>query len=226
MIYHTIRNWIRSLWEQILTFKRSSYLWKGTKLKRIIAGSSSLPFMCVTFSAFWRYAIVWLPFFQRPKRLNKASSWYMFIMRGSRKFCQRGPNLITFFFFFFFFGDGIEDPNTALNGPSSARQRNAIFIGPPAKRHGVSLAGRWWQNIKCWLGRFVIFQEIRTSITRKPYNFVIFQRGSGPPVPPSGSAHVHVAEQACLNATWSNIELRSQVFSGTWLNWDFAWLSL
>ena len=24
-------------------------------------------------------------------------------MRGSRKFCQRGPTLTTFFFFFFFF---------------------------------------------------------------------------------------------------------------------------
>ena len=31
------------------------------------------------------------------------------------------------------------------------------------------------------------FQGIRTSITRKPYKFVIFQRGSRPPVPRSGS---------------------------------------
>ena len=44
-------------------------------------------------------------------------------MRGSRKFCQRGPNLITFFFLFLL---GIEDPNTAINGPPSTRQRNAI----------------------------------------------------------------------------------------------------
>ena len=28
------------------------------------------------------------------------------------------------------------------------------------------------------------FQGIRTSIANKPYIFVIFQRGSGPPVPP------------------------------------------
>ena len=50
---------------------------------------------------------------------------------------------------------------------------------------GVSLAGRWWPNIKCWLGSFVIFQGVRTSIARKPYIFVIFQGGggSGPPVP-------------------------------------------
>ena len=39
-------------------------------------------------------------------------------------------------------------------------------------------------KIKCWLDRFVIFQGIRTSIAKKPYIFVIFQRGSGPPAPP------------------------------------------
>ena len=33
------------------------------------------------------------------------------------------------------------------------------------------------------------FQGIQTCIARKPYIFVIFQRGSGPPVHPSGSAH-------------------------------------
>ena len=48
-------------------------------------------------------------------------------MRGSRKFCQRGPNLRTFFFFFFLGGGGgLVDPNTALIVPSSARQQNAI----------------------------------------------------------------------------------------------------
>ena len=43
-------------------------------------------------------------------------------MRGSRKFCQSGPNLILLF------DEGIMDPNTAINGPSSARQRNAIVM--------------------------------------------------------------------------------------------------
>ena len=54
-------------------------------------------------------------------------------MRRSRKFCQRGSNFdnVFFFFFFFFGGGGVdkgrEDPNTTIiNGPSSARQRNAI----------------------------------------------------------------------------------------------------
>ena len=32
-------------------------------------------------------------------------------------------------------------------------------------------------NIECWLGSFVIFQGIRTSIGRKHYIFVIFQGG-------------------------------------------------
>ena len=36
-----------------------------------------------------------------------------------------------------------------------------------------------------------ISQGIRTCIARKPFSFVIFQEGwSGPPDPPSGSAHV------------------------------------
>ena len=63
------------------------------------------------------------------------------------------------------------------------------IIGPPAKRHlnGVSLAHC---NIKWWLGSFVIFQEIRTSIAKKPYIFVIFQGGGGSgPRPSSEFAH-------------------------------------
>ena len=39
-------------------------------------------------------------------------------------FVRGGPTLITFFLFFLF-DEGIEDPNTGIIGPSSARQRNA-----------------------------------------------------------------------------------------------------
>ena len=82
----------------------------------------------------------------------------------------------------FLVGEGKEDPNNTINGPSSARQRNA-----------VSLAGRRWPNVECWLGSFVIFQGIRTSISKKTYIFVILQGGGGEgrtPCPPSsGSAH-------------------------------------
>ena len=48
--------------------------------------------------------------------------------RGSRKFCQKvreGPNLITVFFNLV--DEGIEDQNTAINRPTSARQRKAIW---------------------------------------------------------------------------------------------------
>ena len=37
--------------------------------------------------------------------------------------------------------------------------------------------------IGCWHGGFVIFLGIRTSITKKPYSFVIFLGGGGGPDP-------------------------------------------
>ena len=65
-----------------------------------------------------------------------------------------------------------------------------VIIGPLSQRNlnGVSLAARWWPNIECWLG----FQRFWTSIAMKPYIFTFFsgEGGSGPPVPPSGSAHI------------------------------------
>ena len=42
-------------------------------------------------------------------------------MRGSSKFCKRGSK-----FDIFLVDEGIEDPKTTINGPLSARQRNAI----------------------------------------------------------------------------------------------------
>ena len=55
------------------------------------------------------------------------------------------------------------------------------------------MAFRWRVDdglkIECWLGSFVIFQGIRTSIAKIPYIFVIFQGGGGsessvPPLDP------------------------------------------
>ena len=79
-------------------------------------------------------------------------------MRGSRKFFQRGSN------FFILVNGWIEIP-----------LKSAIH-GPPAKRHlnGVSLTCLWWPNTECWLGSFVIFQVIRTSIAKKPYIFAMW----------------------------------------------------
>ena len=55
------------------------------------------------------------------------------VMKGSRKFCQRGSNFDNVFFPFLVDrgwggggGGGVKDPNTTISGPSSARQRKAI----------------------------------------------------------------------------------------------------
>ena len=60
------------------------------------------------------------------------------------------------------------------------------IIDQPVKRHlnGISLAGQWWPNIECWLGSFVVLQEIRSSIGKKPYIFLIFQGGVWTPFLP------------------------------------------
>ena len=72
-----------------------------------------------------------------------------------------------------------------MRGERSKFHYKSAIIDPPAKCHlnGVSLARRWWPNIECWLGRFVIFQGVRTSIAKKPF-FSWFFRGSGPPLSP------------------------------------------
>ena len=80
--------------------------------------------------------------------------------------------------------EGREDPNTTKSRP---------YYWPASGKpfYGVLLAGEWWPNIECWLGSFVVFQGIRTSIAKKPYIFVIFQDPDPlPPPPPSRFVHV------------------------------------
>ena len=51
-------------------------------------------------------------------------------MCRSRKFCQRGSKFdYVEFDNVFLVDEGIEDPNITINGPSSARQRNANKMG-------------------------------------------------------------------------------------------------
>ena len=102
---------------------------------------------------------------------------YMYIMRRSRKFCQRGSNFHNVYCCCYFSWWGEEG--------SKCHHKRAI-ICPPLKRHlnGVSLACRCWSNIECWLGSFVIFQGIPASFAKKSNIFVIFYGGSGHPVPP------------------------------------------
>ena len=47
------------------------------------------------------------------------------IMRGSRRFCQRGSNFDVFFVLYFLVDEGREDQNTTISRPSSAHQGNS-----------------------------------------------------------------------------------------------------
>ena len=101
-------------------------------------------------------------------------------MRGPREFCQRGSwsnsNNV-----FMMRGKRIQ----------IALKASHHRLASETPLNGVSQVGRLWATIECWLGSFVIFQRVRTSIAKKPYIFVIFHGGGGvrTPCPPSGSAH-------------------------------------
>ena len=72
--------------------------------------------------------------------------------------------------------EGRENPNTTINVPSSARQRNTI-----------EMAFCWRANDGATLNAGLValrFQGTRTSIAKKPFIFVIFQGGGGTPCPP------------------------------------------
>ena len=106
------------------------------------------------------------------------------------------------FFFFFFFRETPTSPWVSFRAKFRPlgrlfRPSRPPYLGPwpwvkppdsqprettpgQARIQKVSLAGRWWPNIECWLGSFVIFQGVRTSIAKKPYIFVIFQGGQDP----------------------------------------------
>ena len=63
----------------------------------------------------------------------------------------------------------------------------------PATDNGVSLVCRWWPNIECWLGSFVIFRGSGPVLLRNPIFLWFFRGGPDPLSPTSGSAH----EVAC-----------------------------
>ena len=87
-------------------------------------------------------------------------------------FVRVGPNLITFLG-----GRGVEDPNAAINGSSSARQRNAIemaFHWRPDGGQTLNDAGL----VVCGLTGDLDQYCLETLF------LVIFQTGSGHPPPP------------------------------------------
>ena len=99
-------------------------------------------------------------------------------MRGSRKFCQRGPTLRVFLFLF------LDNERERIQIPLKVG-----YIGPPAKRHlnGVLLLGRSWPNIECWLWFFRGSGPVLLKT-----NFCDFSgggSGGSAPCPPSGSIH-------------------------------------
>ena len=112
------------------------------------------------------------------------------IIRGSRKFCQRGPNSDKFFFVLFFRGER-----------GSKNHHKQAIIGLPAKCHwnGVSLAWPIMAHIECWLCSFVIFRRSRPVVLGYPIYFCDFQGGQDP-CPPSGSAHEHIERDFCSDA--------------------------
>ena len=97
-------------------------------------------------------------------------------MHGSRKFFQRATS-------FFLVDEGGEDKKTLKAGhhwPASKTPFKWRFAGGPM------MAQHWMLT---WLLALWFFMGSGPVISEKPYSFVIFQRGSVPPVPPSGSAH-------------------------------------
>ena len=89
-----------------------------------------------------------------------------------------GPTLTAFVLVSLMNGKTIQIPLKAgHHRHANEKPVKRAIIGPPAPFNGVSLAGRLWFNIEGWLGSFLIFQGIRTSIAKKPYIFVIFQGG-------------------------------------------------
>ena len=98
-------------------------------------------------------------------------------LRRSRKFCQRGSKNDSFFVVFLV-DEGIEDPNTTVNGPSSARQWNTIHMAFP-----------WWADegptLNAGLVALWFFSRSGPILLRNP-KFLWFFSGGGsrPPVPP------------------------------------------
>ena len=95
-------------------------------------------------------------------------------MRGSRKFCRVGGSNSDNFLFSLW----------GKRGSKYHKKADYHRLASETPLNGFLLEGRWWANIKCWLGSFEIFQGIRISTALKPYILWIFRWWvSGPPVP-------------------------------------------
>ena len=127
-------------------------------------------------------------------------SLYELTCANQGSFVRGGSTLTTFFFLFVW---------SMSEGGSKYHLTRAI-LGPLAKRHinGVSRAWRRWPNIECWLGSFVIFQGIWTSIAKKPYIFVIFHGGGvRTPWPPPPHLDPPIIEKLDSNVIRTTLKL-------------------
>ena len=113
--------------------------------------------------------------------LGQARRWWFlqYVMRRSRKFCQGGPTLTTFFYWW---GERWSKYN----------YKQAI-IGPPAKRH---LNG---PILNAGLTTLWLFSGSWPILQRNPIFCDFSGRVSGPHVPPL-DPHMHVQS---LNLPWS-----------------------
>ena len=91
------------------------------------------------------------------------------IMRRYRKFCQGGGSTFDSFM-------------------REKRVQIPLKQGHHRPASETSFKSRWWPNIECCLGSFVIFQGIRTSIAKEPYIFVI----TCPPLPLDPHMQIHL----------------------------------
>ena len=105
------------------------------------------------------------------QRLNTHKNM-LIACENPENFVRGCPTLTAFFYFFFLDDEGWVDPSSTIS-----------------HLNGISLVGRWWPNIECWLGSFVIFRGSGPVLLRN-HIFLWFFMGSGPLCPTSGSAHV------------------------------------
>ena len=110
--------------------------------------------------------------------------------------------------FFFLFSSFLLFLSRWREGGSKYHYKRAI-IGLPAKRHlnGVSLACRWWPNIKCWLGSFKIFRGSGPVLLRNPIYFLIFQGGPDP-CPPLLWIRAWIITTFVIILSWETTDIR------------------
>ena len=109
-------------------------------------------------------------------------------MRGTRKFCQRGPTLTFYFCFLFFFDEGRKDSNTTISGPSTARQQNAIQMAFRWRADGGPILNAGLLALWFYRGSWLI-------MLRNPIFLWLGRDPLSPPLDP----HVFMYLSICIN---------------------------